>query len=378
MKNKGLVKTFFFILLLALSAKAFQSHTPSQDSKYGTLYFPLPNGRLAFMSADCLITDSKCPEPKSTWFPVRASQWTTLSWSPDGTKAFVVVAGNKSDSIGVEEDDELFLLNPKTYSLKSLILMSYINDASWSPDGKWLAVAGVKEGHDAATTDVQIALSEIFIISPDGKSIVNLTDGLHGMKLHLSWLDQDTILFEVDDYPNGCGTYSFDIHEKTWVSLLEKPDCYTFPQPSPDGKLIAYGGVKGDNDNELFMMNSDGTDKTLLAELDTLSVRPVWSPNQEWIRLDTIDKRINSSIFIIFPDGTGLQNVYQSENFARVAWAPINESYLLISEFDQGSVSKLLGIKIPDGKVRILSIFDENHPPHWVSWRPPLSTISNP
>ena len=246
-------------------------------------------------------------------------------------------------------------------------------------DGKWLAVAGVKEGNDAATTHVQITSSEIFIISPDGKSIVNLTDGLHGMKHHLSWLDQDTILFEVDDYPNGCGTYSLDIYEKTWVSLLDKPICSTFPQPSPDGKLIAYGSVKGDKGNTLFMVKSDGTDKTLLAEFDTLSVLPLWSPNQEWIRLDTIDKRINSSIFIISPDGTGLQNVYQSESIVHVTWAPIYESYLLVSEFDnQGFVSKLLGIKIPDGKVKTLSIFDEDFPSRWVSWRPPLSTVSNP
>ena len=140
MQYKGSVKTIFFTLLLALYANACQPQISFQGSKYGTLYFPLSDGRLAFMSADCLITDSKCSEPKSTWFSVEASQWTTLSWSPDGTKAFVVT-GNKSDLIGVEKD-ELSLLDPQTYSLKSLIRMSYIDDVSWSP--RWKVVGSCR------------------------------------------------------------------------------------------------------------------------------------------------------------------------------------------------------------------------------------------
>ena len=377
MQYKGLVKIIFFALLLALFANACQLQIPSQDSKYGTLYFPLSDGRLAFMPADCLITDSKCPEPKSTWFSVEANRWEMLSWSPDGTKAFVVTR-NKSDWIGVEKD-ELSLLDPQTYSLTSLIRMSYIDDVSWSPDGKWLAIAGVKEGNDAATTDVQIALSAIFIVSSDGKSTVNLTDGLHGMKHHLSWLDQDTILFEVDDYPKGCGTYSLDIYKKVWASLLDKPNCSVFPQPSPDGKLIAYGSVKGDDSNKLFVMNSDGTSQVLLAEFDTLSVFPLWSPNQEWLRLDTTDKKLNSAIFIISQNGKGLQNVYQSENSVHGTWAPINEPYLLVSELDnKGFISKRFVLTIPDGKVKTISIFEKGNLYRWVSWRPPLGTVSNP
>ena len=279
MQYKGSVETILIGIVLALSVNACQSRNSYESADYGMLYYPLSDGRLAFIPADCLITDSICPEPNLTWTSVEANQWAWLDWSPDGTRAFVVVR-NKSDWIGVEKD-ELSLLDPQTYTLKSLIRMSNIADVSWSPDGNWLAVAGVREGINATYTDVQIASSAIFLVSPDGESIINLTDGLHGMKHHLSWLDRDTILFEVDDYPNGCGTYSLDVQNKSWARLLDPPNCYAFPQPSPDGKSVAYGSVKADVRNKLFVMNADGTKKTLLAEFDAISVLPFWSPNQE-------------------------------------------------------------------------------------------------
>lgn len=377
MQYKGSVETILIGIVLALSVNACQSRNSYESADYGMLYYPLSDGRLAFIPADCLITDSICPEPNLTWTSVEANQWAWLDWSPDGTRAFVVVR-NKSDWIGVEKD-ELSLLDPQTYTLKSLIRMSNIADVSWSPDGNWLAVAGVREGINATYTDVQIASSAIFLVSPDGESIINLTDGLHGMKHHLSWLDRDTILFEVDDYPNGCGTYSLDVQNKSWARLLDPPNCYAFPQPSPDGKSVAYGSVKADVRNKLFVMNADGTKKTLLAEFDAISVLPFWSPNQEWISLDTKDDKINSLIFIISPDGTRLQNVYQSENSVFAIWAPISESYLLVRELDsKGFVSKWFGIKIPDGEVDVMSIFDEKYLPRWVSWRPPLNKVSSP
>jgi Tol biopolymer transport system component len=366
--------------VLALFIAFYQAQIASQDSPYGTLYFPLSGGNLAFMPADCLITGSECPAHQSG-LSVGTDWWNSIGWTPDGKRAYVVER-DRPDWFG-DKKYELFLLNPKTSLLKSLIRMSYIEDVSWSPDGKWLAIAGVMEGDDASTTEVQIAQSAVFIISPDGKSIINLTDGLHGMKHHLSWINQETILFEVDDYPNGCGTYALNIQNKTWTTLLNKPDCYTFPQPSPDGKLIAYVSVKGEDINSLiyslYVMNSDGTNKTLLAEFDAIRVIPFWSPNQEWLSLNTVDKTGNSAIFIISPNGKGLHKVYQSENAVHGTWAPINEPYLLVGEIDnKASIEKWVGITIPDGEVKTLSIFGKENLPSWISWHPPSGTVSTP
>jgi Tol biopolymer transport system component len=322
------------------------------------------------MPADCLIKTSECPKPQIESSFINTSTWRVLDWSPDGTQAFVI-ASNVPDWVG-EIKDELFLFDPKTYSLKSLIRMGHINNVAWSPNAKFLAVAGVKEGSDASSTEIQILFSSIFLVSPDGQTVQNLTDELHGMKHHISWLNQETILFELDNYPNECGTYLLNIQNKKITGLLEKPVCSVFPQPSPDGKLIAYGNIK-ENKNRLYIMDADGSNQKILAEYGDESVLPLWSPNQEWLRLDS-NTNNGRLLSIISPDGTNFKHVYQSKTYTYGKWAPIDEPYLLVYEFGTSFIAKWFIIAIPSGDIKMFPKLDGNHIPLWISWRPPTNS----
>ena len=54
---------------------------------------------------------------------------------------------------------------------------------------------------------------------------------------------------------------------------------YFNPQFSPDGKRIVYYAEKGDSKDQIWVMNVDGSNQTLLTNNLGHNIYPGWSPN---------------------------------------------------------------------------------------------------
>ena len=136
------------------------------------------------------------------------------------------------------------------------------------------------------------------------------------------------------------------------------------PALSPDGTQIGYFDGMGDSSHSLWVMNADGTERSLL--LDHEGGRPghvralTWSPDGEWLAFQT-DKRI----YLVRPDGTGLRPLVEKRSFntvSAVQWSPDGSR---IAYLRGGALSI---VNVDGGDERIV----EGIPSRSIAWNPAL------
>ena len=77
-----------------------------------------------------------------------------------------------------------------------------------------------------------------------------------------------------------------------------------------NGKKITFNSDR-DGDNEIFVMNADGTGVTQLTDNDDWDRVPVWSPNGNKIAFSS-DRYGDNEIFVMNADGSDVVSLGQS------------------------------------------------------------------
>jgi TolB protein len=140
------------------------------------------------------------------------------------------------------------------------------DDASWSPDGQKIAWTA----HDVGDDPLVIPSQEIYLMNADGSGRVNLTNS---------------------------------------VGVEERG-----PAWSPDGTRIAYmcrvglpPAPGGNPTFEICVMNADGSGVTRLTDNTLPDGTPTWSPDGTKIVFNRAVPPPNQQLFIMNADGSGLQ-----------------------------------------------------------------------
>ena len=105
---------------------------------------------------------------------------------------------------------------------------------SWSPDGSRIAFRSYRDGD-----------YDIYVMNADGSGLTNLT--------------------------NNAGRH---------YSARRSPDSARW---SPDGSRIAFESVRDGND-EIYVMNADGSGQTRLTDNDAMDWWPSWGPTEAEVR----------------------------------------------------------------------------------------------
>jgi Tol biopolymer transport system component len=119
-------------------------------------------------------------------------------------------------------------------------------------------------------------------LSPDGQFVVFVSDrkALDGeLDLYIKGLNQPT-------------DQALTTDGNEWIESA--------PQISPDGKQVVFQAAKQKANQQLFIMNIDGSNRTpLTATTDTSNnIRPQWSPDGRYVAF-TSDRTGKNEIFII-------------------------------------------------------------------------------
>jgi Tol biopolymer transport system component len=78
---------------------------------------------------------------------------------------------------------------------------------------------------------------------------------------------------------------------------------------SPDGKQIVYVRYMGDaREEDIFVMNADGTGKRCVVDLERTDTRPVWAKTGKIFFLHL------NALYAVNPDGSGLSRVRKPGN----------------------------------------------------------------
>ncbi|HMH55936.1 MAG TPA: hypothetical protein VK535_06705 [Gemmatimonadales bacterium] len=159
------------------------------------------------------------------------------SWSPDGHK--IVFLG--SDGIDIIESDG---------SSKTLLTtQSFPSELAWSPDGGRIAFVSA----NVQLPNGDFAESDIFLISPDGTGLVNLTQDRQ-LETGPEWsLDGSKLVFSTGRIAviNRDGSGRTDL-------TLDPDDSY--PKWSPDGRQIVFERYPPQSANsDLYVMQAEGS-----------------------------------------------------------------------------------------------------------------------
>jgi Tol biopolymer transport system component len=186
-----------------------------------------PDGKRLAFNCDVDVFPDTCtvaPDGGGLTRITTAGNHAGLDWSPDGVS--LVFAANKGNTVEIfvmlaSGDDEMQLTDNLATDL----------EPAWSPDGNWIAFSSNRDGRWG-----------IYVMTAQGTSARRLT-------------------FTDTDPPGG-----------NWLQGNSGS-----PAWSPDGKWIAYVSHQ-DGNREIYIMRSDGTEKTRLTWNDAADLSPAWRP----------------------------------------------------------------------------------------------------
>jgi len=148
-------------------------------------------------------------------------------------------------------------------------------DASpaWSPDGDWIAFS-----RQVVDRSGQPTRPRLYLVAPDGSTLRQLTSG-DAFDIAPAWSpDSSRVLFGRLVGETTTDLFTVRLDGGGIVRLTDDPRRHEdLAGYSPDGQRIAYTSVRRDED--IWVMNADGSGKELLLGGRPPDGLPAWSPD---------------------------------------------------------------------------------------------------
>jgi TolB protein len=232
------------------------------------------------------------------------------AWSPDGKRIAFVSARDGGNS-------EIYVMDANGSRQRRLTRTpdeeSFLG---WSPDGQRIAYS----------TNITVNPA-IWTMDADGSNRTELASGMFP-----SWSpDGERIVFTAysGERPH-IAVMNADGSERRSLSasLIERMTSRVYdeePVWSPDGEKIAFASYTGKDNEEIYVMNADGSKRTRLTDIPGADHwPPTWSPDGARIAFTHDGAKGRGEIYVMNADGSGLTNLTDdpaAEDFYP-AWRP--------------------------------------------------------
>ena len=222
-------------------------------------------------------------------------------WSPDNEKIAFVSNRDGSEDIYMMKSDGS---QPTRFTYTEFSEVN-LSSGCWSPDGEELIFGDTSGG--------------IFLISSASEEIKNITSGPNNNGYYPVWSPDGTKISFTSTRDGNEEVYIMNPDGSDQERLTNNPDYDTCYSWSPDSKKLACETFRN-RIMQFYVMNADGSAKTdLIDAKDVLGIwRPEWSPTGDKILYTVIEKDYSSaSLYIMNKDGTESRKLNINESNAQ-------------------------------------------------------------
>ncbi len=222
-------------------------------------------------------------------------------------------------------DDAIYTMNPDGSNPVAINSDSYGERANWSPDGTKVAFIG----YDNYT--------QIFSMNADGSNLTSLTNNTNSSVSYYNptWSPDGNKISYISNPNSGPPNYYFDIYtmnpdgsNKTSLVSAQLNFSYNSPSWSPDSTKLVFTRyvVNGNNlTAHIYSMNADGTNQVALTSGISYNFEPVWSPDGSKIVYYYSTDSGGVDIFMMDSNGnnkTNLTHFTDPTDITGLDWSP--------------------------------------------------------
>lgn len=203
--------------------------------------------------------------------------------------------------------------------------------AAWSPDGAKIAFSSNIDGD-----------YDIFTMNADGSSLVNITNNSALNDESPIWSPDGSIISYRSKNVDSSGPASLLTVSPSGLpigvvaSLEGVENGIVYASWSPDSQRLAYTGIDGSSNFQVFTANADGSGQSQITNGPRSNMKPNWSPDGSKIFYVSYGSQPSSGLRFVSADGSTDTLIYSSLNLNLVtsSWLP-NSSGMLICAYDQ-------------------------------------------
>jgi Tol biopolymer transport system component len=203
---------------------------------------------------------------------------------------------------------------------------------------------------------------DIWTMNPDGTTPVNLTASLTGDSSDPQFSPDGSKLAFVSTRDGNPEIYTMRADGTVFTRLTNDAARDTHPTWSPDGSRIAFASDRISGFNDVWVMNSDGTNPVNITQVPGNDRDPAWGTS----RIAFVSNRTgNDEIYTVNPDGTALVRYTTTTalNWSPV-WSPTRSRLLFVSN-RSGNLDIWVMKGDGTGQTRLTSALSDEYDPAW-------------
>lgn len=272
------------------------------------------NGKIAFNEittfGDSQIYLANADGSGATQLPSNCLKNEKPRWSPDGTKLVFVSNcdgnGTQIYSANADGSNRMKLTNNGP---------SLDDSPAWAPDGHTIVFVSYRD----------FGQPHIYLVNPDGTNQRRLTTTVGIGEIDPNWSPEGLKIAYARPPTAGSSDveiFIINVDGTNPVNVTNNAASDRQPSWSPDGTKIAFTSLRNGNTN-IYLMNADGSNQT---KLDTLAgdSSPSWSPDGTKIIFSSLINGSNDDVYIMNPNGSGVTKLIGTglhDSFA--SWQPM-------------------------------------------------------